>query len=83
MSAMNKRFGVIEIGLFGSYVRNEAGENSDVDLLVKLREPDFLKLAGLLNYIEKLLQKRIDITTKHPALSQRFLKKIEKEIIYA
>lgn len=31
-------FGVRQIGLFGSYVRNEATENSDIDLLVDIRK---------------------------------------------
>ena len=29
-----KSFGVTEIGLFGSYVRGEQTENSDIDILV-------------------------------------------------
>ncbi len=80
---LRSRFGVDEIGLFGSYVRNEAEVDSDVDILVKLKQPSYLKLAGLLTYLENLLSKKVDITTKHTQLSPRFLNRIEKEIIYA
>ena len=83
MPLLRSQFGVDEIGLFGSYVRNEASANSDVDLLVKLNRPSFLKLAGLLNHLESILQKKVDITSKHAHLSSRFLKRIEKEIMYA
>lgn len=48
MPVMKAKFGVEEIGLFGSYARNEIKIESDLDLLVKLREPSFLKLATCL-----------------------------------
>ena len=83
MLFMRTRFGVEEIGLFGSYARNDMKAGSDLDFLVKLQEPSFLKLAGLLNFLEKLFNSKVDITTKHPHLSTRFLKAIENEIIYA
>lgn len=44
-------FGVEEIGLFGSYLRNEATVNSDIDLLVNIRKeniPQFY-VTGLLS----------------------------------
>jgi len=83
MPRLRSQFGVDEIGLFGSQVRNDAKENSDIDVLVKLNEPSFIKLAALLNYLEMLFGKKVDITTKHKNLSPRFLKQIENEIIYA
>jgi predicted nucleotidyltransferase len=54
-----------------------------VDILVKLKKPEFLKLAGLLNHVENILKKKVDITTRHSRLSPRFLNRIEKEIRYA
>ena len=33
---LNERYGVIEISVFGSYVRNEQGRSSDLDILVDL-----------------------------------------------
>jgi predicted nucleotidyltransferase len=32
----SKKFGITKLGLFGSYVRNDAKENSDIDILVEL-----------------------------------------------
>jgi predicted nucleotidyltransferase len=34
-------YGVTEIGIFGSYTRGEAKPDSDVDVVVKMEEPDF------------------------------------------
>jgi predicted nucleotidyltransferase len=83
MPKLKRDFGVEEIGLFGSAARNEANAASDVDVLVKLENPSFIKLAGLLNYLENLLHTKVDITTKHKHLSPRFLKSIERDIVYA
>ena len=80
--ALKDKFSVEEIGVFGSYARETQTENSDIDLLVKLSEPKFLNLAGVLNYLEKKLGKHIDITTKHEHLTSRFLNRINKDIIY-
>ena len=33
-----KKFGVKRIGIFGSVVREEAGENSDIDILVEFED---------------------------------------------
>jgi predicted nucleotidyltransferase len=83
MPNLKNHFGVEEIGLFGSSARDEATAGSDIDLLVKLQQPSYLKLAGLLNYLERLLHSKVDITTKHNHLSPRFLKSIERDIVYA
>ncbi len=83
MPLLKNKYGVEEIGLFGSYARNEMKAGSDLDFLVKLNKPTFLNLAGLLNFLEQLFQTKVDITTKHAHLSTRFLKAIESEIIYA
>ena len=44
---LRKNFGVLSIGLFGSYVKGIQGPESDVDLLVELTEPRFDFLVGI------------------------------------
>jgi predicted nucleotidyltransferase len=79
-----KSFGVTEIGLFGSYVRDEQTETSDIDILV-----DFYKEKKTLrNYIdfcdllENMFQKnKIDIVSKK-GLSEYIGPHILKEVNY-
>jgi len=80
---LSSKFGVEEIGVFGSYARGEETADSDVDILIKFKKPSFDALMGAYLYLEKILNKKIDLVTKHRHLSSRFLKIIEKEIIYA
>ena len=78
-----QNYGVLNIGIFGSYARGEANEASDIDVLVELREPKYKYLYGLKSFLEHRLHKNVDITRKGNHLRQNFLNSIEKEILYA
>ena len=59
-----ERFGVIELALFGSAVRGEAGPDSDVDILVSFDRPtDPECYFGVQFYIEDLLGRPVDLVT--------------------
>ncbi len=59
-------FGVKEIGLFGSFVRSEQSENSDIDLLVDLQpeKKTFRNFMQLSYYLEELLGRKVELVTK-------------------
>ena len=82
-SYLTKEFGVVNIGLFGSFARGQSGRDSDIDLLVELKEPRFDYLAGLQVYLENKFNRKIEIVRKGNRLNSRFVKIVEKEIIYA
>jgi len=81
-SYLQQHFGVEEIALFGSVARDEQKIYSDVDILVSLKKPSYSLLMGLYSYLEKKLNVKIDITRKGPHISERFLKNINKDLIY-
>lgn len=60
-----KKYGVKSISLFGSYVRNEQKEESDIDFLVDFQEEatlfDFVELQDSLS---ELLAKKVSIVSK-------------------
>ncbi len=74
---LNKRFGVRKMALFGSYARDEATDESDIDLLVEM-EPSAQKFFSLQRYLEELFDKPVDVGTK---LRRFVAKRIEKEMI--
>lgn len=76
------RFGVINIGLFGSYAKNQQSLDSDIDFLVELKEPRFEWIAGLQVYLEKKFSKNIELVRKNDNVNHRFTQRIEDEIIY-
>lgn len=76
-----RAFGVQEIGLFGSYVKNKATENSDIDLLVDLRkgQKSLFNVIRLGDYLETILEKKVDIVTPQ-GLSKHIGKHILAEV---
>jgi len=62
---LKERFGVKEIGIFGSYVRGEQTEKSDVDILVDFYEvPDVFDLLKLERTLRRILRCRVDVVRK-------------------
>lgn len=59
-----KRFGVIDLALFGSVARDMATDNSDVDILVSFEGPATSKrYFGVQFYLEDLLGLPVDLVT--------------------
>ena len=72
-----RKFGVKEIYLFGSVVRGEAKENSDVDFYVNFgpEGTDFFTLHDLEHFLEVKLKTKVDLGTKlHPALKDQIMR---------
>ena len=80
---LRNEFGVINIGLFGSYAKGSQQVDSDIDLLVELREPRFEWIAGLQMYLEKRFDKKIELVRKSDNVNRRFTQRIENEVLYA
>ncbi len=74
--------GVKNLALFGSYARDAAKAGSDIDFLVELNTVNYMTLFRVNEYLEKLLKHRIDLIRKGDHLKKRFLKTIEKDLVY-
>ena len=79
---LRERFKVEEIGIFGSFVRGEEKDTSDLDILVELERPvGLIKFVGLQNYLSDELGEKVDLVTKS-ALKPRIKKNILSEVVY-
>lgn len=58
---LQERFGVTKIGLFGSYARGDAREDSDIDVAVGLSRYSADNYFGLLHLLEDVFNKPIDL----------------------
>jgi len=71
-----------ELGIFGSYVRGEQNEASDVDVLIDYTEaPDLIELIDLENYLSDNLGMKVDVVTKN-GLKPRLKERILSEVVY-
>lgn len=77
---IKKKFGVKKIGVFGSSVREDAYERSDIDILVELRKSvDYFEFLDLQYYLEDLFNRKVDLVTPDalkPFIKERILKKV-------
>lgn len=77
---LNRKYGVTEIGVFGSFVKNEQNDTSDVDILVEFDKAiDLLTFVNLKNYLSDLLKLNVDLVMKKalkPKIGQRILQEI-------
>ncbi|HAF70683.1 MAG: DNA polymerase beta domain protein region [Acetothermia bacterium 64_32] len=67
---LEERYGVKELGIFGSYSRGEQRELSDVDILIRLKKPIGFRFLELWDYLEELLGVKVDLLTPN-ALKQK------------
>ncbi len=78
---LEKKFGIIEIKIFGSYVKNQQTPKSDLDIIVEFKEtPGFIKFMKIEEYLSSLLGVKVDLLTRE-GISPYIRKYIEKEMI--
>lgn len=79
---LKKEFNVKEIGVFGSFARNENKKKSDIDILVDFSRPiGLFKFMDLEEYLSKVLSGKIDLVSKR-ALKGHIGERILKEVVY-
>lgn len=76
-----QKLGAERLGLFGSFVREEQKEASDVDLVVEFKEGQktFRNFMNMAEYLETLLNRKVELVTWESLAS--FVKKNVKEEI--
>lgn len=78
---LRREYKVKALGIFGSVVRGEAAEGSDIDILVEFEEPiGFFKFLELEEYLGEKLGTRVDLVSRK-ALKPRIGRCILEELV--
>jgi predicted nucleotidyltransferase len=74
-----KKYGIKEIGLFCSYVRNEQKTESDIDILVGFErgKKTFDNYMDLKFFLEDLFNSKVDLVVIEPDLKQYILRSVK------
>ena len=80
-ATLSQRFGVVELALFGSFARDQAADDSDVDILGRFDgSTDWRKYFGVQFYLEDLLGRPVDLVTDK-ALRAEIRPYVEREAV--
>ena len=75
-------YAIEKIGVFGSVARDEATEDSDVDICIKTKTPDLFMLVHIQEELQNLFHKSVDLVRVRERMNPYLKKRIEKEAIY-
>ncbi|MBW1694255.1 MAG: nucleotidyltransferase family protein [Deltaproteobacteria bacterium] len=78
---LEEKFGLKEIGIFGSYARGDQLQDSDIDILVEIERPmGFIKFIKLENHLSQILGVNVDLVTRKalkPYIGKRILQEVQ------
>ncbi len=78
---LEKRYPICELGLFGSYARDDYNENSDIDILVDFNGPIGIGFISLAHELEDLFNKKVDLVSRG-GIKPHYLPFVEKSLIH-
>ncbi len=77
-----ERYGITELGIFGSVARGDAGADSDIDIVVKMKKPDLFYMVHIKEELEEEYQASVDIIHYREKMNPLLKQRIDKEAVY-
>ncbi|MCX5809413.1 MAG: nucleotidyltransferase domain-containing protein [Proteobacteria bacterium] len=81
---LEQRYVVTKIGIFGSFARNEIHRDSDVDVVVEMREPDlfYMVYIKVKETLEESFRRPVDVIRYKTMMNRRLKARIDREAVY-
>jgi hypothetical protein len=76
------KYQILRLGIFGSVARGVMSSDSDVDIVVELKEPDLFYLIGIKQDLEEQLHRPVDIVRYRDKMNAFLRQKIDQEAVY-
>jgi predicted nucleotidyltransferase len=77
-----EKYGVTKLGLFGSFARNEATEESDVDVCVEIVKPTSNIMLDLHEEIVEKTRRSVDLIRVRNRMNALLKERVERDAIY-
>jgi predicted nucleotidyltransferase len=81
-SDFEEQYGVTSLGLFGSVARSQATESSDIDIVVRMNNPNLFRLVHVKETLEEALHEHVDIVHYRERMNAFLKSRIDQEAIY-
>ena len=75
------KYPIATLGLFGSIVRDDFTDESDIDIIIEFNDKIGLEFITLAEELEQTLARKVDLVSRG-GIKQRYLEVIDPEIIY-
>ncbi|MGI4020473.1 MAG: nucleotidyltransferase family protein [Janthinobacterium lividum] len=75
------KYGVSTLGLFGSIVRDDFTDQSDIDIMVSFSKPIDTDFFDLADELEEKLKRKVDLVSRN-GIKPRYYEVIKPEILY-
>ena len=75
-------YGLSSLGVFGSFARGQAQEESDVDVVFETSEPNLFRTSRMKQELEELLARRVDVVRLRERMNPRLKRRILQEARY-
>ena len=75
-------YGIEVIGLFGSCARGKQFPDSDIDVCIKLKQPNLFNMNSIQEELESLLDSKVDLVSLGAMLRPVFRKNLERDAVY-
>lgn len=79
--ALMSKYGVDTLGLFGSIVRDDFTDQSDIDIVVTFSKPIGIEFIDLADEIEEKLNRKVDLVSRN-GIKPKYYAAIEPEVLY-
>jgi predicted nucleotidyltransferase len=76
------KYGIKNIGIFGSFSLEKADTKSDIDIVLETSKVDLFLLVHLKEELEHLLNKKVDIVRYRKRMNKYLKKHIDEDAIY-
>jgi predicted nucleotidyltransferase len=83
LSRFERLYGVTKIGIFGSAARDELRPNSDIDVVVQMREPDLFYVVHIKETLENDFNRPVDVIRYRDSMNRYLKARIDREALYA
>lgn len=79
--ALQQKYPLKELAIFGSVSRGEATEQSDVDILVEFSAPVGMEFIHLAYELEALLHRKVDLVSRN-GIKEKYFQAIKSDLVY-
>lgn len=79
---LSEKYGVTRIGIFGSVARDDASEESDVDIVYEMSRPNLFTVVHMKKELEHVLDCPVDLVRYRERMNPLLKKRIEKDCVY-